>query len=55
MLLIIIGALVTLGVRKADAAFEQITRLEERQQEVIRRVSLIENSLGIYSPKTKPN
>ncbi len=51
-LLMIVGALVTVGVKKADAAFEQITKLTERQEDLQRRIGNMESFLGIYTPKS---
>lgn len=53
VLLLIVGALVTLGVKKADAAFTEITRLQAQQEDLARRVANTESVLGIFVPRRK--
>lgn len=54
ILLVGLGALVTLGVKKADAAFTEIVRLQVQQEDIARRVTNIETVLGtIIIPKQK--
>lgn len=52
ILLIILGALVSLGVRKADMAFTQLTILTERENDMGRRMDNVESILGIFVPRT---
>lgn len=52
VLLIAIGSLVTLGIKKADAAFTSITRLEVQQEDMSRRVTNLETAVGIIDGMT---
>lgn len=52
ILLLILGALVTLGIRKADAAFTSVTRLEVQQADIARRVENIEIAIGMIKINT---
>lgn len=49
-LLMVVGALVTVGVAKADRAFESITRLQVQQEDMSRRVGNIESFIGMVAP-----
>ena len=49
-LLMVVGALVTVGVAKADRAFESITRLQVQEEDMSRRVGNIESFIGMTAP-----
>ncbi len=49
-LLMVVGALVTVGVAKADRAFESITRLQVQEEDMSRRVGNIESFIGMTVP-----
>lgn len=51
ILLMVIGTLVGLYIHKADAAFTELTRLQDQQIYTDKRVSNIETIMGIFNPK----
>jgi hypothetical protein len=53
ILLLVVTALVTLAVNKADKAFTQIVQLQVQHDELVRRVNNIETVIGIFVPPTK--
>jgi hypothetical protein len=53
VLVIAVGALVSLGIEKADKAFTQIVVLQAQHDELVRRVNNIEAVIGIFVPPTK--
>lgn len=57
VLLMIVGALVTLGVNKADRAYTMIVQLQQHEEDLTRRVDNIETVLGVFAPNghKKPN
>lgn len=53
VLLILIGALVSLYVKKADYAFTEIVRLRTEHNDLKDRVDHVESFLGIFTPPKK--